>query len=35
MMVITPKHVAAVLISVSMSILKLLLRQFNFASVDE
>jgi hypothetical protein len=33
MMVITPKHAGAVLISILMQILKLFLRQFNCASV--
>jgi hypothetical protein len=33
MMVITPKHVGAVLVSILMYILKLFLRQFNCASV--
>jgi hypothetical protein len=33
--VTTPKHVGAVLMSILMSILKLFLRQFTCASVDE
>jgi hypothetical protein len=35
MMVIAPKHVGAVLMSILMSILKLFLRQFTGASVGE
>jgi hypothetical protein len=35
MMVIAPKHVGAVLMSILMSILKLFLRQFTCASVGE
>jgi hypothetical protein len=35
MMVIAPKHVGAVLMSILMEILKLFLRQFNCASVGE
>jgi len=35
MMVIEPKHVGAVLIAILMYILKLFLRQFTCASVDE
>jgi hypothetical protein len=35
MMVITPKHVGAVLMSILMSILKLFLRQFTYVSVSE
>jgi hypothetical protein len=35
MMVIAPKHVGAVLMSILIQILKLFLRQFNCASVGE
>jgi len=35
MMVVTPKHVGAVLMSVLMKILKLFLRQFNCSSVGK
>jgi hypothetical protein len=35
MMVITPKHVGDVLMSILMGILKLFLRQFNCASVGK
>jgi hypothetical protein len=35
MMVIAPKHVGAVLMSISMVVLKLFLRQFTCAAVGE